>query len=402
MGRKIMLAFSLLVSAFVLAPFLTLVFSAIGNGDGGVTAVNLHLLKLTSRQWVLLGRSVFIGMGASVGCIILGVPMAFLLNRTNVWGRSFFRTAYLVSLILPPYIQAIVWSKYIKGSGDHSWTGMSGLSGALFVFVLSYYPIVTLLVSSGLQALDRSLEETGLLQRGSWTTMRKITLPLVFPHIACSAILVFVFTVVNFEVADILRLKVYPLEIFIYFSAYYDVKSATVLSLPLIIITMFFVWTQMHYMGEKSYVNLGREDKAEMAYELGRGKYLFTIFPAFMVFLALIAPLLALFRGAGGWSNYVTAWNGGAQAIWYSLWTCAISAGAMVFFSVPIAYCLVRVRGRVTRLLDFFNSSAFCRAFYSIGHRICIFVEPPIVRCHIRNLFAAHIGHDNSIQSFCY
>ncbi|SHL09600.1 iron(III) transport system permease protein [Desulfatibacillum alkenivorans DSM 16219] len=359
MGRKRLLAFSLLFSGFVLAPFLMLFFSALTNGEGSLSFENLHVLKLTSRQWVLLGRSVLLGVGASLGCVILGAPMSLLLNRTDVWGRSFFRKVYWLSLILPPYIQAIVWSKYIPGGIDSGWTGMTGLPAAFFVFILSFYPIVTLLVSSGLEAMDQSLEETARLHRGPWAAMRKVTLPLLFPHIACGAILVFVFTIINFEVADILRLKVYPLEIFIFFSAYYDEKSATILSLPLIFTTLIFVWAQMRYMGEKSYVNLGRSQGGGIVYSLGRRRYVLALFPAVITFLALAAPILALLKGAGNLVNYGNAWKGGAGAVWYSLWTSAASAGGMALFSFPVAYCLVRMRGGLRGVLDFLIQTPF-------------------------------------------
>ncbi len=349
-----------LFSVFVLAPIIVLLFGAFGSEDGGASASSLGLLKLTSRQWLLLGRSVLLGMGAGLGSIFIGAPLAFLFYRTDMWGRNFFRKIYLLSLVLPPFVQAIVWSRLPMAGGIGPSRGVYGLWGALFVYILSFYPIVTVLVSSGLQAIDNELEETARLQRGPLAVIRKITLPLVFPHIACGGILVFVFCIANFEVADILGVKVYPLEIFIYFSAYYDEKSATILSLPLVGVTLFLVWAQMHYMGRKSYVNLGRlKNQLVIAYPLGRFRHMLSLFPTTIIGLSLILPVFYLFQGVGSLESFVKALNGGAGALWYSLWVSMTSALVMVIIAFPVAYYLVRFSGWRSKVMNYLVQAPF-------------------------------------------
>ena len=96
---------------------------------------------------------------------------------------------------------------------------------------LAYYPFVTLLTVSGLRSMDRSQEEAALLSRGKWQTLRRVTLPLTTPHILTGAIFVFVFSIMDFGVPDILRVSVYPVEIFVQFSTFYDERAAAILSL---------------------------------------------------------------------------------------------------------------------------------------------------------------------------
>jgi len=348
MGDKKLLAVVLAFSALILSPVIVLFLGSISDGQGGISLKSLDVLFLSPRQLGMLKDSLIAASGTMTCSVIIGLPLAFLLCRTNMFGRVFFKSTCLLPLLLPPYIQAIVWKRF---------PGMEqviySIPGAIFVFTLSFFPFVILIASSGFKAMDHRLEEAAMLHHKKTLVLRKITLPLVFPHVACGAILVFVFSIVNFEVADMLRLKVYPLEIFIYFSAFYDEKAATVLSIPLIAATMLFVWAQMLAMRGKSYVNMARHSTNGKLYDLGRWRLVMALFPLSLVFVSLILPVYMLAKGAGSVNTYVDAWAGGAGAVFYSLGVSAAGAAAMVACAVPVSYYLVRHTGKIRTFVDF-------------------------------------------------
>ena len=88
-----------------------------------------------------------------------------------------------------------------------------GLGGAVFVLTLSYFPFATLLTIAGLESLDRRLEEAGSLSHRTSGVLKKITLPLISPHIWSAGIFVFIFSISNYSVPDLLRVNAYPIEI---------------------------------------------------------------------------------------------------------------------------------------------------------------------------------------------
>lgn len=348
MKEKKLSAVALLFSLLILAPVIILFLESLGDGQGGVTVKSFEVLNLSPRQLSMLRDSLITASGAMTCSVIVGIPLAFLLCRTNMFGREFFKNIYLLPLMLPPYIQAIVWTRF-PGMEQ----GIYSIPGAIFIFTLSFFPFTTLIASSGFKAMDHRLEEAAMLHHKKALVLRKITLPLVFPHIACGAILVFVFSIVNFEVADILRLKVYPLEIFIHFSAFYDEKGATVLSLPLIGATMAFVWIQMWTMRGKSYLNMARHAESGRLYDLGAWRYVAALYPFVLLSVCLSVPVYMLAKNAGPPGSYAQAWASGAGAVFYSLGVSAAGAAAMTVCAVPVSYYLVRNTGKIRTFVDF-------------------------------------------------
>lgn len=352
------LVFAFLAAGLNLSPLLLLLFESFRGPAGGFTLAHLATLSLSARQLGLLGNSLLLASGSTVGSLLVGVPLAFLVSRTDLRGRAFFHAAALVPLVIPPYIQALVWVKIARGAGGAPWFPVHGTPGGILVFTLSFFPIVTAIVASGLRSLDRSLEEASLLAHGALRTVRGITLPLVAPHVGAGAILVFVLTLVNFEAADILRLKVFPVEIFINFSALYDEGAATVLSLPLVAAALLLIGVQTRFMRGKSYAAPVVNGSGGL-FPLGRHLPWALTFAAVVTLLSTAAPLLVLLHGAGPPGNYLKALAASRAEIAYSLTAAAASALVMTGLAFAVSYALVRDEGPRRQALDFLTQCTF-------------------------------------------
>ena len=240
LSYPILTAFSLIV----LAPILFLVLSPFWH-EGHISRLYLQELILSSRQLNLLKTSILLAGTATCLSLLLGLPYALLVERTDIPGRSLFGLAYLISLLIPPYMQAIVWDSLLAKGG---WIAelltffigrpfdVSPFWAAALSFSLAYYPFVTLLTIGGLRGIESSYEEAGVLHCGTWSSLSRITVPLAAPHIISGAVFVFIFSIIDFGVPDIFRLRVYPVEIFIQFSGLYDEKAAVVLAFPLLLV----------------------------------------------------------------------------------------------------------------------------------------------------------------------
>ena len=150
---------------------------------------------------------------------------------------------------------------------------------------------MTLMTLSGLKSVDRNLEEASLLCHGRWKTLVRITLPLATPHILSGTIFVFIFSLTDFGVPDILRVNVYPVEIFIQFSAFYKEGAATILSLPLITLPLFLLILQKWTMRDRSYVNISGGISKGIRYPLGRLNLLALCFCFIVLGLSVVAPI---------------------------------------------------------------------------------------------------------------
>jgi iron(III) transport system permease protein len=300
-----------------------------------------------SRHIKLALNSLGLAGGTTALCLVTGVPLAFLFSRTNLWAGGIFRCIYIIPIFIPPYIHAIVWnylSGYIK---EYLSLNIHSLWGVIFVLSLAYFPFVTLTTLSGLKSIDRNLEEVSLLYHGRWQTLTRITLPLVTPHIFSGAIFVFIFSLTNFGVPDILRVSVYPVEIFVQFSAFFNEKAATLLSLPLIAITILLIVLQKRYMKDRYYVQVSGGYTKAIRYHLGKLN-IFAFGLCFVIFgLSVCLPISVLLGVAGSFSSYVRVLGTSTDQIVYSLVLAFSGALFAVLLGFSISYLIARTKAIV-------------------------------------------------------
>jgi len=320
-----------------------------------------------ARHLTLARNSLGIAFGTTILSAVIGVPLAFLLARTNVWGRGVFSILYLIPILIPPYIHAIVWCRLNRLINAIFSFDIHSLFGAMLVLTLAYYPFVTLMTISGLKSVDRSLEEASLMRHGPWRTLKGIALPLVSPHIFSACLFVFIFSVVNFSIPDILRVTVYPVEIFIQFSAFYNEKAAALLSFPLIAITLILVVLQRWYMGSRSYVNLGAGSGRSMTYELGRHHPFGFAFCLIIFALSVFIPLAILVKEAGVLSNYIRMLSTSLDQITYSIVLAGFGGLATVVLALGVSYLIERGSAGTGISLEFASLIPFAIPGITLG-----------------------------------
>ena len=331
----------------------------------------LRELLLTQSQWALLTNSLLLAAGASSVALILGLPFALLCQKTDLRGRTFFGLAYLVPLLIPPYMQAIVWSHLLAKNGSLNALLMAALGlseaplnahslpGAIFVLGLAYFPFVTLLTVSGLKSTDSRYEEAALLQQGTWRTLTRITLPLILPHIIAGTLFVFIFSIIDFGVPDILRVKVYPIEIFIQFSALYNERAAVVLGLPLLLITTVLIVLQVWTMRGRSYVSFADGLKGIHRYSLGWIHGPALAFCLAVVGLAVLVPVGVLLKVSGSLASYQKILNSSLGQIGFSFLMAAAGATAMTVLAFLVAHTMIRSSGKLRIVLEYLTQLPF-------------------------------------------
>ncbi|BDZ40375.1 hypothetical protein GCM10025863_29890 [Microbacterium suwonense] len=74
--------------------------------------------------WRPLANTLTIALGAIVVAVLVGGSMAWLLSRTNMWGRKWFATALIVPYMLPAWTFALAWTSLFKNrkiGGQAGW-----------------------------------------------------------------------------------------------------------------------------------------------------------------------------------------------------------------------------------------------------------------------------------------
>lgn len=304
------------------------------------------------RQLNLGFSSLGLAGGTTLLSLVLGVPLALVIEKLDVPARKLLLVGSLVPLLIPPYMHAIVWIRVQQHLQPFLGFDVHGLPGAVWVLTLAYFPLVTLLTVGGLRSIDRSVEEASLLVRNPLSTVLRVVLPLARPHITAGAVCVFVFALMEFGVPDFLRVRVYPVEIFIQYSALFDERAAAVMSWPLLVAAVLLVWLQHRAMAGRPYFSTGDGSLAPKSYPMGRGGVGALAACVLLLGLAAALPVGMMIRGTGSLGETLELVHHSQDAITTSLLLSSAAAGAATLLAFLLACRVCRPGGRSGRLLQ--------------------------------------------------
>lgn len=199
--------------------------------------------------WLSLRTSVV----ATVLCIVLGVPLALILARTDFTGKTFVRSIVLVPLVIPPVVAGIILTEAFGRRGlvgEHlSALGIEvAFTTAAVVIAQTFVslPFMVTTLESHLASSEQPYEQLAQsLGASKWRTFATITLPLLRPGIISGTVLTFARALGEFGAtitfAGSLQgtTRTMPLEI--YLARETDPDSAVALSLVLIVIAVFVI-----------------------------------------------------------------------------------------------------------------------------------------------------------------
>ncbi|WP_433238570.1 molybdate ABC transporter permease subunit [Streptosporangium sp. CA-135522] len=135
---------------------------------------------------------------ATLVCLLLGVPLAWLLARVSFPGRRLVRALITVPLVLPPVVGGVALLLVLGRRGlIGQWLDTAfGLTlpfstaGVVVAEAFVAMPFLVISVEGALRAADLRFEEAAAtLGASRWIIFRRVTLPLVAPGIAAGAVL---------------------------------------------------------------------------------------------------------------------------------------------------------------------------------------------------------------------
>jgi iron(III) transport system permease protein len=233
--------------------------SSFMSKDGGFTLASYSRIIAEPRQRGLLLTSATLGFGSAFLATVLGAPLGILLARGDIPYRRIVRVLLSIPLVIPPYVLALSWilltgpggvlARIVERNILSSYT-YSPFAAAL-VLGVAFYPIVMLATEAAARRVNGRLEEAGLLVIPHRSVFLRITLRLVAPTVAASALIVFVLSISEFGVPGLLRVRVYTTEVFTAFAALYDFGAATALALPLLVLVLCAALTAKAIIGDQ-------------------------------------------------------------------------------------------------------------------------------------------------------
>jgi molybdate transport system permease protein len=155
--------------------------------------------QLTSPEvWQALRLSLLCATAATVVSVVLGVPLAWLLARTEFPGRGFVRALVTLPLVLPPVVGGValllaLGRNGVVGQWLDSWFGITlpfTTAGVVVAEAFVAMPFLVISVEGTLRAADPRYEEAATtLGASRFTAFRRVSLPLIAPGVAAGAVL---------------------------------------------------------------------------------------------------------------------------------------------------------------------------------------------------------------------
>ena len=347
------------VAAAMVLPVAYLIIRTLDSGgEAWELLAQVHILAI-------LGRSVLLALTVTVASIAIAVPLAWLTVRTDLPFRRVWGVVTLLPLVIPSYvggflvIEALGPRGMLQGLleplfGVERLPDIYGFPGAMLTLTLLSYPYVLLPVRAALRRLDPSLEENSrTLGFSTWTTFRRVTLPLLRPAIAAGALLVALYTLSDFGAVSLLQYETFTRAIYVQYESAFDRTLAAALSLVLVALAFGILAMEALTRGQTRYYRSSASiTRPPGIVRLERWRWPALAFCALVVLFSLAMPTSILtywvVRGVSAGEPLSLFWSGA----WNSLSISGLAAVAAMVAALPISILVVRHPSLVSALLE--------------------------------------------------
>ncbi|GGH19552.1 ABC transporter substrate-binding protein [Alsobacter metallidurans] len=374
-----------LLAILVVLPLATLMKSSIWGEDSPTLE---HFREALEGRLYLtaLWNSLVLGFWTGLFSVVIGVPLAWAVSRTDVPGKKLIKFTASVAYLSPPFLVAIAYVNLFSPNAGlvnvffRDVAGMPFLTvnvftmtGLVLVTVLHTFPFVYLLASSALQSVDASYEEAAqILGAGKFRTALLITAPLVAPAILSGVLLAFVNAIALFGSQAIIglpgRIVTLPTRIYSLFDYPPQYGLASALSLMFVLITVAALFFQRSYLAKRSFVTLGGKGSRPQLITLGPLRWAVLGFCIVIFILAVVLPYGTLLAVSFSKSWGLNFWKGltlanyrfvlfeydiTRRAIMNSLLLAVLASTIAVLLGSVISWIDLRTKVPGRRLLDY-------------------------------------------------
>ena len=200
--------------------------------------------------------SIITSVAAAAISLVLGLPLAWILARTELPGRRLLRAVVTLPMVLPPVVGgATLWfalgRRGLIGEPLYDATGFLfpfSIWGVILANTFVAMPFLVITLEGTLANLDpRHEQAAATLGASRFTVFRVVTLPLISPSIAAGLVLAWARALGEFGAtitfAGNLQGRTQTLPLAVYLSLQSDIESAVATSLVLVVVSLIVLLT---------------------------------------------------------------------------------------------------------------------------------------------------------------
>ena len=247
---------------------------------------------------------------------LLAFPLAWLIGRTNLYGRKFFRSLFVLTYMVPPYVGAMAWLRLLNPNVGtiNQWIrallhlsdapgpmNVYSLPGLIWVLSTFYYPYAFITISRAMEKMDPSLEEASRISGASpLKTVFTVTLPLMMPSLISGALLVFVSAASCYGIPSIIgspgRVHTVTTRIVEYVSlGQQGLNDATGMAVFLMVVAILILFLSDVVLAKKQYITVSGKSVSPAIVDLRRWRIPLTILVSLFAVIVILIPFATIF-----------------------------------------------------------------------------------------------------------
>lgn len=362
---------------FIVYPFYNIITKSVfSDKEEGLTLYNFVRFFTKPYYYQPLIRSIVVCTATVLTTTLIGVPIAYVMTRYNVPGKTLVHILIIMSLMSPPFIGAYSWiilagrngivTKLFSSLGLGAPT-IYGRGGIIFVFTLHLFPYIYLYTSGAMNSIDASLEEAaenlGMSKlKRIWT----VTLPVILPSILAGCVMVFMTCLADFGTPMLMGEGYVVLPVLVY-NEYMSESAvnpymASTLSVIIVSCSLLVLMFQKLVIDKRNYMMSSLRPPQEI--KLKGIKRLLASLPIYIVvFLAFLPQIVVIcqsfversFSGVVkgiNLNNYRTISARLASNIRNTYVFSLVAIVFIIIMGILVSYILVRKKGKVASLID--------------------------------------------------
>jgi ABC-type Fe3+ transport system permease subunit len=226
-------------------PTVALIARAIGQGEpprDGFT--------FSPRQLLLFWRSIWLSGVATLACLVVSLPGAYVVGRARrLTFHPLIAASLMAVMLCPPMVYAFGWERLLPST-------FNVYVRCIGVWALWAWPIPALLIGAGWSRAGRAAHDAAILVTSPTVAFVRVILPVLLRHICLSALVVFVLFFSDFGVPHSCGLIVYATELLgraASSSRMIDTlwpASLSIVITALALVAMFSFWRRCAFDGE--------------------------------------------------------------------------------------------------------------------------------------------------------
>ncbi len=256
---------------------------------------------------------------AATATMVLGTliafPLAWLVGRTNLFGKKFFRSLFVLTYMVPPYVGAMAWLRLLNpnvgtmnqffrmifGLGDTPGPlNIYTLGGLIWVLTTFYYPYAFITISRAMEKMDPSLEEASRISGASpLLTVFRITLPMMTPSLIAGALLVFVAAMSCYGIPSIIgapgKVHTVTTRIIEYNGlGAQGISDATGLAVFLMALAILILYLSDFVVARKQYITVSGKSTRPNIVDLGKWRIPLTVLVSLFATIVVLIPFATI------------------------------------------------------------------------------------------------------------